>query len=397
MDCPNLRARTRAPMPATIAYAKVTYAFRCFHIRCWNGPKTTISRCIFALLILAGPFRLNASDIISGPRAVGAFQTDDDNQCHVVVALKNGTIMDITRDCLAGPAATNLIAKLPKPVALTGYYAPSDHFRHVIVGLANGDLYDIRFKAAIPPAAIRLTNLADYGPIRSLSAWTDVKNNKNIALLTTLNSAPTLSIYQAQAGKPGEVILVKSYPGIPIFDLAGAYIYADSTNKVQLAVGNIGAPTSMRMVSWSVNTTPTPTTIQFQFEGTNTPWVTNFPGSGSPPESIVSIGSNSGYPSTYAPWSSEVGLVFLDKANQIKVFGFNNGGGVIAPGPFSIPGQDIGQSIAGPFYSGFLSNQPPSIQIVVATVSGALFILSATQPGNAQNTPSWVFTSIGSF
>jgi hypothetical protein len=85
---------------------------------------------------------------------------------------------------------------------------------------------------------------------------------------------------RAQAGKPGEVILIKSYPGINVLDIAGAYVYADSTNKVQLAIGNIGAPTNMKMVSWSVNSSPTPTMIQFQFEGTNTPWVTNFPGSG---------------------------------------------------------------------------------------------------------------------
>ena len=350
-----------------------------------------------ALTAFVASFTLGAwaTGIITAPRAVGAFQSEDDGRCHAVVAQSSGTIVDVTHDCGGGIVATTVLARLVEPVAISGYYARNDNFRHVIVGLNNGDLFDIRFKPGIAPAPIRLINIRAFGPIVSLAAWTDVHNNKNIAILSKwFTGASVVSVYQANVGQPGKMHFLRIFPEPSMIDIAGEYVYWDNSNKVQIAVGAGGA-SSMKMISWAADLIPDQSNIESSFEGTNTPWVTNFPGSNAPSESIVSIGGNSGYYSGYAPWAAMIGMAILDTANQIKIFGANNGGGAIADGPFDLFAVAV-HSIAGPHFTGIPSGTP-RIQLVVAGSDGRLFSLSADQPDSSKVAPAWQFVQIGAF
>ena len=337
----------------------------------------------------------DAGSLIAGPRAVGAFQSEDDGLCHAVVAQTNGNIVDVTHDCHGGGVAASVLAQLDDPVAVCGYYARNDHFRHVIVGLSNGDLFDIRFKPGIAPAPIRLVNIHDFGPIKSLASWTDVHDNKNIAILTTWLNAQVVSVYQANVGRPGSMHYLSIFPATNMIDIAGQYVYWDNSNKIQLAVGQAGESSSMKMISWSADVVPDQWNFASGFEGTNTPWVTSFPGASTPGEAVVSMGGNSGYYSIYAPWSAIVGLIFLNVNHEIKFFGANNGGGTIGPGSFTFPAA--AQSIAGPHFTGIASGPLPRIQVVVGADDGRLFSLSASQPSNPQGTPAWAVAQIGAF
>lgn len=315
---------------------------------------------------------------IAGPRSIGSFFSSDDGASHAIVANTNGDVFEAYWWDNGG-LGSGPIAHFDNIAAVAGFYSPWDAYRHAIVAQHNGQIWDVRFNPCCGITPTPLTNLAGWGDIKSISAWTDPQHRTNVAFLTHWGTSDVLAVYQQGGSTPTSTNIIKFYPNDSAIDVAAHHEIWNATSMVTVATGS---PTRLEQFSWPDSRTP-----DWYTQISSPPWATQFPANGTQ-ETVVSLAA-----SDQKCFSCAFGAVeqidLLTTANIQQSFNVNNGGGQLFNDWTFTYGPQV-RSVAAPFMSNSVGRNT-----LVMMSNGDVWDMTTTD--TATFPPRWSFRKIGTF